>query len=114
MLFKNVNEKRSINYKEIKIAEEIIIKETQMFYFQSFFDNDCLDLKFKIWGIINYKGILRCQQRIMQTSSSRESPILLPSGDIVTKLIIEDIHRKLMHANTQFTLTQFGRLLLDT
>lgn len=96
-MFKNNNEKGEIEYHELKAAEKTIITIVQMSCFNSFFEESSSDPRIEIWGIINHNGILRCQGRIMQTYPGKESPILLPSGDKVTKLLIEEIHKKLKH-----------------
>ena len=57
---------------------------------------------------IHEDGIIRLHGRLQNTDMPDDSinPILLPRKDTLTRLIIEDIHRRLLHSGPSHTLAQ--------
>jgi hypothetical protein len=53
-------------------------------------------------------GILRCQGRLnnINMCESTKHPILLPKDDLYTKLVVEHVHKRLMHSGVSQTLSQ--------
>lgn len=53
-------------------------------------------------------GLLRCKGRLQNANlvESARLPILLPTKDKLTNLIIQDIHKKLLHSGISHTLSQ--------
>ncbi|MFH4984713.1 hypothetical protein AB6A40_011422, partial [Gnathostoma spinigerum] len=99
----------SLTVEEVRRGETMIIEHLQQCCFpdliQDIKRNTSSSLRQQL-GIQLVNGILRCMGRMGNADVDFETryPILLPRKNRVTQLIIEDVHKKQLHAGLQMTL----------
>ncbi|MCP4458959.1 MAG: hypothetical protein GY816_13200, partial [Cytophagales bacterium] len=104
-----------LTVQELKRAEIYCIKFIQQKHFscimkhmkQGHFSGQPTSLQL----FIDDEGVLRCHGRFENSvlPFSCNNPILLPSNEYYTELVIYDVHVKLDHAGVQHTLSQIRR-----
>lgn len=106
---KSVN-KPALNNEEISQVEEWWIKHIQYKSFPEIFQNCSKkpqnNLEKQLGLFIDSNGIIRCKGRLENSNltESARLPILLPSGDRFTHIIIKRIHEKILHSGVSQTL----------
>ena len=103
-----------ITSEDLAEAKKVTVKRVQKKYWSSCFEEPHTEqAQYLIdrYGLVEQEGILRCVGRMENISGACQSnsPILLPSEDSITYLIIQDIHQRLFHAGVQFTLAELRR-----
>ena len=60
------------------------------------------------FGLVEEKGILKCEGRMVEADLELEArkPILLPKNHRLTKLVIEDCHKRVHHCGVRATLAE--------
>ena len=107
---KSNNVKGCLTNDEIERAEEMWILHTQQKCFKDVYhdmsENKSNNLQRQLGIYVDNKGLLRCKGRLenaMLTESAR-CPILLATKDRLTKLIIDNDHKQVLHSGVSQTL----------
>jgi hypothetical protein len=104
---------KALTATEISQAESMWIRTVQMSSFESelgFIENsrDCCPPAYvnQFGLVLDDQHILRCKGRINNATipESSKNPVLLPSKHHFSDLIIQDVHKKMMHSGIRQTL----------
>ncbi|XP_060570805.1 uncharacterized protein LOC132729079 [Ruditapes philippinarum] len=103
-------ESKSLKYVELKEAEEIWLKHVQRKHFACVYDaiknEKKNNLRIQFGLFIDEKGLLRCKGRLENAdlTESAKHPVLLPKKDRLTYLVIDKMHKDLLHSGVSQTL----------
>ena len=91
---------------DIKEAEKLLILEMQVDIMKHKPVYQKLDSQLGLYA--DEEGVLRCRGRLGNANLPEDTkyPILLPRDHYLTRLIVEDCHRKVKHGGTKDTLTE--------
>lgn len=103
-----------LTVEEIKQASFMWIRDSQLRKYQDILNTlenrskesrNCLVRQLKLY--MDESGLIRCKGRIQNApiDDSARYPILLPTGDQVTNLVIKDAHERSLHSGINTTVT---------
>lgn len=103
-------ERKSVTCEELQKAETLWMKYIQRKHYQTEFTKSskltCLHKQ--LGNDVDSKGLLRCSGRLENSdlSEGAKYPLLLPSKDYITKLIIDKTHKECFHTGVSQTLAR--------
>ncbi|UYV60592.1 hypothetical protein LAZ67_1001615 [Cordylochernes scorpioides] len=118
LLFDPIRQKGPLTTRELTKAIQVLVKSIQQVEFcteiKLLKSNKQLPLSNKLTSLnpfLDTQGLLRVRGRLKYSylNENQKFPLLLPKNHHITNLIIDDIHRKYLHAGPQLVLSILGK-----